>query len=239
MISQGGDSLDVMEFVGIDLGWKASPPAEKATAICVMDSKGMVNKIELVTENDEILSFLERDSAWAGIDAPLIVNNQEGLRGCERSLFDRGIRVLPANRTFMGRKFGSCRGVDLANRLFEMGYSFPGEREDKVIYEVYPYGALQILTGGEMPRYKKGQADERRKGAMRLLEIVRDWLPVSIPSWLDEEIDSATPGELKSVMDKVDSVICVLCVYCHWLYSGKRTEILGDQEYGFVLLPRR
>jgi len=56
---------------------------------------------------------------------------------------------------------------------------------------------------------------------------------------MDEEMTNARPKELKSTMDKLDAVISVLCVYCHWLYSSERTEIVGDMEDGFILLPRR
>jgi predicted RNase H-like nuclease len=169
----------------------------------------------------------------------LIVNNQDGLRVCERALFDRGIRVLPASRGYLVRKFGSCRGVDLANRMMDMGYMFPGTEGRRRMYEVYPYGALQVLTGGRIPRYKKGHSSERRSGALQILELLRGWMPVDIPEWLDDEVRSVAPGGLKSTMDRVDAIISVLCVYCHWLYSGERTEVLGDVEDGFVLLPRR
>ena len=75
-------------------------------------------------------------------------------------------------------------------------------------------------------------------GSVRKIELPRSWLPVTTPRSLDAEVVSAKPGEFKSTMDKVDAVISVLCVYCHWLYSGERTEVLGDTEDGFVLLPR-
>jgi predicted RNase H-like nuclease len=230
-----------VDFIGVDLAWKTNPSLENGTAFCVMNSAGKVTNIDLVTNDHQILSRLEgRKCAWVGIDAPLIVNNEDGLRKCERSLFDRSIRVLPASRGYLSRKFGGCRGVDLADMMSRMGYSFPGgDRECKVMIEVYPYGALHVITGGSVPRYKKGKADERRKAALKIMRILRKWLPVSIPETLDEEIDVATPSELKSVMDKIDAVISVLCVYGHWIYAGKMTEVLGDATDGFILLPRQ
>jgi predicted RNase H-like nuclease len=105
--------------------------------------------------------------------------------------------------------------------------------------EVYPYGTLHLITGGNVPRYKKGKADERRRASLKLLRILREWLPVSIPKWLDEEVVAAAPSELKSVTDKIDAVISVLCVYGHWIYVGKMTEVLGDASNGFILLPRQ
>jgi predicted RNase H-like nuclease len=231
---------DAVEFIGVDLGWGVSPPSEEGTAVCVMDPEGRVTRIELVTDDDQILSFFKgQEHAWVGIDAPLIVNNQEGLRACERALFDRSIRVLPSSMGYLTRKFGGCRGVVLAEKLSRMGYSFPGSGDKgRLILEVYPYGALQVITGKKVPRYKKGPAGKRRGAALELLRLLRRWMPVEIPLSLDEEINDARPSELKSTMDKIDSVISVLCVYGHWIYSGKRTEILGDTKDGFILLPR-
>jgi predicted RNase H-like nuclease len=230
-----------VDFIGVDLAWKTDIPLENSTALCVMNSTGEVTDIDMVTHDHQILSRLEgRKCAWVGIDAPLIVNNEEGIRKCERSLFDRSIKVLPASRGYLTRKFGGCRGVDLVDRMSEMGYSFPGGDQDcKVMIEVYPYGALQVITGGNVPRYKKGKADERREAALKIMKVLREWLPVRIPESLDEEIDTATPSQLKSVMDKIDAVISVLCVYGHWIYAGKRTEVLGDGTDGFILLPRQ
>lgn len=230
-----------MDFIGVDLAWKKNPPLENGTALCIMDSGGKVMKVDLVTDDDQILSNLEgRKCAWVGVDAPLIVNNDDGLRKCERSLFDRGIKVLPASRGYLTRKFGGCRGVDLAEEMARMGYSFLGAGQGcRVMIEVYPYGTLHLITGGNVPRYKKGKADERRRASLKLLRILREWLPVSIPKWLDEEVVAAAPSELKSVTDKIDAVISVLCVYGHWIYVGKMTEVLGDASNGFILLPRQ
>lgn len=75
-------------------------------------------------------------------------------------------------------------------------------------------------------------------GSVGEIERPSSRLPVTTPRSLDAEVVSTKPGEFKSTMDKVDAVISVLCVYCHWLYSGERTEVLGDTEDGFVLLPR-
>ena len=229
-----------MDFIGVDLAWGVSSPAEKGTAVCVIGPDGKVRCMELVTDDDQILTFCKgRENAWVGIDAPLIVKNQEGLRACERALFDRGIRVLPSSRGYLTRKFGGCRGVELAGKLGTMGYSFPcSGGEDRLILEVYPYGALQVITGKKVPRYKKGPAGKRREGALELLGLLRKWMPVEIPLSLDEEVNDARPSELKSTMDKIDSLISVLCGYRHWIYSGKRTEILGDTKDGFILLPR-
>jgi len=75
-------------------------------------------------------------------------------------------------------------------------------------------------------------------GSVGEIEFPRSWLLVTTSRSQDAEVVSAKPGEFKFTMDKAGAVISVPCVYCHWLYSGEKTEVLGDTEDGFVLLPR-
>jgi len=231
-----GSFADV-RFAGVDLGWKTDPPIEGGTGVCLLDDTGAVLSLESITHDSEILSFLtSEEEMWVGVDAPLVVNNQRGLRECERSLFDHGIKVLPASRSYMLRRFGGCRGVSLSRVLIENGYRFGGEGEGKkALFEVYPHGTLHLLMGGKVPRHKKGGREERRRAALMVLRILREWVPIEIPRQLLLDIQEA--NDLKPVMDRVDSVVCVSCVYAHWLYSGKRTQLLGGRD-GSMLLPR-
>ncbi len=228
-----------MHFVGIDLAWKAEPPWEKKTGVCIMNTDCEIEDLFLVKSDDDILRTLnDCRHTWVGIDAPLVVPDGEGLRGCERELFNRGIHVLPTSRDFMNRKFGGCRGERLREELMKMGYSLAdSDTNPGGMYEVYPYGALNVLTGGEIPRYKKGPAEERRRAALQVLDILNQWVPVETPQ-LQKEIIGATPGELATTMDKLDALIGVLCVYTHWIYGSRRTELVGDEQDGFILLPR-
>ena len=46
----------------------------------------------------------------------------------------------------------------------------------------------------------------------------------------------ATPWH-KDVEDQVDAFVCALVGYWHWLHAGQRTEFVGDDATGFVLVP--
>lgn len=232
-----------MRFVGVDLGWKMRPPSKDRTAICILDQSGLVEDVFSVTSDAEIVAALEEPrSSWIGLDAPLIVPNESGMRRCERALFDRGVRVLPCSRSFLTRKFGGCRGEVVSGMLREIGFAFPRRqtREDGVLFEVYPHGFLRSVLPSPFPRYKKGPCEVRRREALRLLPLLRRYEPsLAIPDRLEREIISSPPSLMPAVADKVDSLICVLCLYTHWLYGGKRTELVGDNEAGFILMPRR
>ena len=42
----------------------------------------------------------------------------------------------------------------------------------------------------------------------------------------------------KPIEDRLDALFCALIGYGHWLHGGKRSEVIGDLETGFILLPK-
>jgi predicted nuclease with RNAse H fold len=230
-------------FIGIDLGWKMNPPRERGTALCTLSSRGQVEKIELVTTDEEIINEVtSKNHIWVGIDAPLIIPDHNKLRKCEKTLFSRGVRLLPTNRLFFERKFGGCRGEILASKLLSHGFRFPDQlsSEDRILFEVYPYGLLYIITHGKVPSYKKGGEYKRREHALRALHLASQWEPsLEIPSELKDEINRVPRRDLTGVADKIDALLSALCVYSHWINRGRRTESIGDNDDGFIILPRQ
>ncbi|MFP4197815.1 MAG: DUF429 domain-containing protein [Methanomassiliicoccales archaeon] len=227
-----------MHFVGVDLGWKRSPPVEDGTAVCVLDRRGKMIRSSLVTRNQEIMEMVSGFPGWVGIDAPLKVPNQRGVRKGERALLDRGIRVLPANRDYMGRTFGGCRGEEILSEFLDSGYGYSVTESNRSVFEVYPFAILHLLTGGKVPRYKKGKAPERRRGMLEVLGLMGTLANIEGIGSLFERIEAARPGQMKSLADEVDALLCAACVYAHWQYGGKRTHLVGGGEEGWILLPR-
>jgi len=41
----------------------------------------------------------------------------------------------------------------------------------------------------------------------------------------------------KPVEDRTDALFCALIGMWHWMYLGERSEVIGDQKTGFILLP--
>ena len=37
--------------------------------------------------------------------------------------------------------------------------------------------------------------------------------------------------------DQMDALICGLMGYWHWIHNGEKTEVLGDKDTGFILVP--
>jgi len=195
----------------------------------VLSDGGRVEHIGTVTTDQEVLDLLPPGDAWVGIDASLRLPAGAGSRRCEAELRRRGIRVLPTDRAFYLRRYGGCRGENLAGRLEELGYQYFG-RGPRALFEVYPHAALSILTGGQVPRYKRGPRATRAAEAGRALDALLDWLPALEidPRMLDGEGSD----------HRLDALVGAALLYAHRLYGGEATEAVGDDDDGHILLPR-
>lgn len=231
--------MKVASFIGVDLSWKCSPFKEEATGICICDTNGHIKDPILVTSDDDILDIiLATKNSWVGIDAPLIVPNQHGLRSGERVAVQSGLRILPTNRSFLQRSCGGVRAEALVERLYLNGYvhAHLGSAAENVIFETYPYSLVQHLVGRGFS-YKRGKAAEKRNGCQEILRRLQGWEPsIDIPVAIYDEVRDARPAELKQVADKVDAVLCAACLYAHWLYGGQRTRLVGDEKDGYILI---
>jgi predicted RNase H-like nuclease len=113
-------------------------------------------------------------------------------------------------------------------------------RGSKTVAEVYPHPAMVRMF--ELPRivkYKKGTVKERRVEFRRLQRLMKRLLEQKF-RYL--EVDAVTRTLLgkrwtKPVEDHTDALFCALIGLWHWYHRGKESEIIGDVETGFILLP--
>jgi predicted RNase H-like nuclease len=229
-----------VRFVGIDLAWKCVDQSPWSTAVCVIDEDGIA-EIELVTGDEEILAMIgEEVDCLVGIDASLTVPNQTGMRSTEKLVRAMGIQILPTSRIYLREKFGGSRGELLVDALCLKGFAMAGphDRPGRLIYEVFPYSSVRSMMGGPH-RYKHGRLVEKKQGCIDLFETIRDQNPqVRFPEGLLDDIDRVDSADMKSIADKIDSMLCSISLYRHAIYRGQTTQMIGDEDNGFILLCR-
>ena len=229
-----------MRLMGVDLAWKSRDPGHGSSGICCLEAGGRVVELELVTCDDEILERVRsQEEIWVGIDAPLRVTNQQGLRACERQLMARGIPCLPSNREYMARRYGGMRGESLARSLVSEGFaeSPSSPMVGRAVFETYPYGTLRLLSARVL-RYKRGRFEVRRKAMLEAIEVLEAWdAPGPLVDRLRQEADGARASTIKGMGDLLDAALCATCVYSHWISGGRRTQLVGEEEHGYILLP--
>jgi predicted RNase H-like nuclease/ppGpp synthetase/RelA/SpoT-type nucleotidyltranferase len=239
-----------MYFVGLDLAWGEKKP----TGVAAIDDGGTLVHLSAQTDDDSILRAIEpyvRGDCVVGIDAPLIVVNDDGNRACEAALnkdfqrFQAGAH--PSNRRKPEFANGT-RGARLAAALnLDIDPFSAGAR---VALEVYPHAAtIALFRLGRTLKYKAkpGRAFGRLQSELlRLMEMI-DGLASSEPplfaarheGWrrLRRSVESATrKSELRRAEDQVDAVLCAYIA----LYSHRRPDhvtVYGDADTGYILTP--
>jgi len=179
-------------------------------------------------------------TVFVTVDAPIVCPNRTGTRPVDRlthRMFHREHAAChPANLIRCPRPPRVARL--LQRKGFRVGWeTLAGGRW---VAEVYPHPAMVRMFG--LPRiikYKKGSVAERRKEFQRLQGLMRKLMKRRFPGLkLNQETRSLLRQKWsKPVEDRTDALFCAVIGMWHWMYRGKRSEIIGDLKTGFILLP--
>lgn len=181
------------------------------------------------------------DRILVAVDAPLLCPNPEGSRPVDRACTSRfgkhDAGCYPANQRLCRRPLRIAAG------LLERGYviTTDSSRGTRIASEVYPHPATIQLFGIEKTiKYKKGLVASKRAEFLRYQSHLRDCLGRELPELLESDAHRAllaTPWS-KPIEDQTDSILCALIAYLHLRHGDERTEVIGDDEEGHILLPR-
>jgi predicted RNase H-like nuclease len=238
-------------FVGVDLAWGERKP----TGIAAVDADGVLRHVGAAITDADILAGLEpylTGDCVVAFDAPLVVTNPSGTRGCEAALnrdfrrFDAGAH--PANTGLAwfsdgGRGARLCRALNLDLN--------PGSSSPRTGMEVYPHAAAVSLF--DLPRtlkykHKTGRDfPQLRSELLRLMGFIEE-LQTATPvlevganlGWarLKESVLGATrKAELRRAEDPVDAV---LCAYIARFATARPHDVTvyGDADTGCIVTPR-
>jgi len=243
-----------VHYIGVDLAWGQRKP----TGLAVLDDDGRLVHLSCVTTDQEILDALAphvEGDCLVAIDAPLIVTNATGNRGCEAALnrdfarFDAGAHPSNTGKpefrdTPRGARLSAAMGLDLNPR---------SGRARRAI-EVYPHPATVVLFElGRTLKYK--QKTGRPVDAIRaeLLELMRllEGLETADPPLLLTEVEHGDAGwsalrahaedgtrksQLRTVEDQVDAVVCAYVASFATRHPARMTTY-GDVETGYIVTP--
>jgi len=142
----------------------------------------------------------------------------------------------PANST-------KCpRPIRILRKLEQLGACAGWEINPRgiVVAEVYPHPAMvRMFKLPRIVKYKKGTVLQRRKEFRRLQNLIKSCLKKEFP-YLERDIETRELLNMpwsKIVEDKTDAFFCSLIGLWHWYHGGKRSEVIGDLDSGFILLP--
>ncbi|WP_431233828.1 bifunctional ribonuclease/(p)ppGpp synthase [Mycolicibacterium psychrotolerans] len=239
-----------MHFVGLDLAWGERKP----TGVAALDDDGRLVHIASAQDDssilDEVGPFVDGPCLVA-IDAPLIVTNETGQRGCETDLnrdfakFQAGAH--PANKK-KPEFAGTPRGARIAEALgLDMD---PHSRASRRAIEVYPHPATVVLFRlGRTLKYKQKQGrsvTQLRTELLRLMDEIERLAHATVPLRVGDHPDwiamratvenAERKSELRRAEDPIDAVVCAYV----GLYATQRpgsVTIYGDFATGYIVTP--
>ena len=233
-------------LIGVDLAWGE----KKHDGVCFLDWDGRRGTVCGFTypQGDRELreAVLEKShgypSVFVTVDAPIVCPNRTGTRPVDRlthRMFHREHAAChPANLTKCPRPPRIARHLE--KQGFKIGWQpTPGK---KTVAEVYPHPAMVRMFGiPRIVKYKKGSVMERRKEFRRLQRLLKQCLKKKFPQLtLNRETKTLLKERWsKPVEDRTDALFCALIGLWHWMHRGRKSEVIGDRETGFILLPAK
>lgn len=232
-----------MLMLGMDLAWGE----RNADGVCLIEAEGRGASIleSRWTFGDESLWGWFRDRIGdrpcvTAVDAPLVCPNPSGSRPVDRithRLFGRQhAGCHPSNARLCGRPLRIARGLEAEGFLLGWDLSEP-----RLAMEVYPHPAMIRWFGLErILKYKRGTVAERRREFRCYQSLLHSCLQFRFP-----ELRTGSVGEglleaaySKEAEDRIDALFCALIAYHHWRHQGRRSQVLGDVQSGFLVLPQ-
>lgn len=231
-------------LIGVDLAWGE----KKHDGVCFLESTGKRGKVlgfGYPQGDRELMKLIGEtcqnyQNVFITVDAPIVCPNRTGTRPVDRlthRMFHRQHAAChPANTSRCPRPTRVARL--LARKGFSIGWEVG--KAKKTAAEVYPHPAMVRMFG--LPRiikYKKGSVAERRKEFQRLQGLMQKLMKRRFPRLtLNQETRNLLRQKWsKPVEDRTDALFCALIGMWHWMYLGKRSEVIGDRKTGFILLP--
>ena len=246
---------NTLRIAGVDLAWgerngdglclvSARRLPENATADC----RAEVLETAHVFGDTALLDWIEtrlptsQGSSLLLFDAPVVCPNATGSRPVDRLTTSRFGRFHagphPANAVRCARPLRLARELEARGGV--VGWRL-GSAE-RLLAEVFPHPAMIRLLGLErIVKYKRGPVTARRAEFARLQGLLRECLRTKFAAGEWEETpalaDVLAAPWTKPAEDQLDAFVCALIGYWHWRHGERRSEVLGDLETGFILLP--
>lgn len=227
-------------YIGIDLAWGE----KNLSGFCVLESslksKNLkILDLKLLKSIDEIVQEIQKykdSKVYVGIDAPLVIPNENGNREIERN-FNKDfakykISMLPANRKILTKYSPNIRSEELYKKLVANGFQRDFQNT-KVVFEVYTHSTIAMLFNNhKILPYK------RKKG--RSTEFVREQLDI-YKKYLSKvffthsafkiDVSSLRGQKLKDYEDMLDALVCGYAMHYCRFNEAKFYQVNGEDTF--------
>jgi len=235
-----------MRIAGFDMAWR---PENNNSALAIGELVGTELNVlfcRVTTQSVEawVADIVSSSIEGIAIDAPLIINNQEGQRGCEAQLNQifRGAKAgcHPSNLTL----YPNAASVRAAEMLRLQGFEHLGTKH--FMLECYPHPSMVELFGWrERLLYKRGSVAERKQGQIQLAQAILSLQTADVSLVIEDPILESLQADYiedlrgAAVKANEDLLDALVCLYIAALYKmGQAAYVFGDVESGYVWVPK-
>jgi len=240
-------------FIGIDLAWKSERNPSGVAVLLGDREDARLTALSTIYPERSVSEFVTANATVntvVAIDAPLIIINETGQRGCETAVGKRyGSREASCHTTNL-RLYPSATSVALTAELVSHGFTHVDplnpQLDGRIMAEVYPHAAMVALWNlPKTIKYKRGSVAENRMGLntlrAHLSRLSKAEPPLRRSTVLRElltaELNQLRGGKLTDYEDQLDALFCAYLAYYFWYWRWERNEVFGDLESGYILNP--
>jgi predicted RNase H-like nuclease len=199
-------------FIGVDLGWYGKPSG--LASIGLHEAGLSLRNVARVQGADQVLRWIQSEAgsgtSVVAVDAPLVIQNETGIRPAERELnqdfrrFHAGCHAANLLRPF------AQNVISFSNQLSGLGFIEGADLKPKQSgcfqIEVHPHAATVNLFGLErIVKYKRGRRNQRESELRRLRELMLTSMPLLNPALTLQLPVVPLAGNLKPVEDQIDA----------------------------------
>jgi predicted RNase H-like nuclease len=250
----------VTRFLGVDLAWgegTGSRAANESGLVCI-DETGTVIEAGWAVGIDAVVAWIVATASPGSViavDAPLLVQNETGMRLCEREVGQRygrwQVSAYPSNLGLPALGgVALFRALEAAGFQYFDGLSTPAA-DAVVFFEAYPHttlvGAEEFGYPDARPRYKRLDpglpvAERRRRRAevcddlvSRLEALTSATPPLDLDTHPVTALLIAEPSPLKESAHKhredlIDAAICAWTASAWSRWGLERFQVLGASD---------
>ncbi len=238
-----------MVLAGVDLAWQSEKNGSGlAFGVVESDRLRVLEAYSAVVGLKAIRAGLARYPKLTGlaIDAPLIINNAQGQRECERLLARRYASRKASCHASNLNLYPAAASVELSKELQVRGFAHAPSRGNFQL-ECYPHPALIEIFGlPERLAYKKGKVFERRNGQIVLAGLLENLQssPVLSPEYPAALTDRMRPAYIESLRgqalkDNEDLLDAIVCLYVAALFAKRQPgQVFGTTQDGYIYVPQ-
>lgn len=240
-----------IRYLGLDLGW--TPRDSSGGVVLEPGENGTLTVLaaDSLRAHEDVLRWVSRHRQRAlttvAFNAPVVVENMNGSRPCDRMLLEHFARYRIDE--YANNTISASHPRTMAKALQRMGFDVDPNAETDRLVETHGAAAQVMLLGVERPvRLKTGPMGSRKDAVARMRDLVVERLMSSeavlrlqvtppLEQLLDAHLPDLNGSRLGEVEERLEALLSAYVAAWLGQLGAETCAFLGDLDSGYILLP--